>query len=178
MKLLFDLFPVACFFAVYWASDIFVATAAAIAATVAQVAWLKLRRHRVDPMLWVSFAIIVVFGSLTLALHDKQFIMWKPTVLYWVFSAVLAVSALGFRRNLVRGMLDKELKLPEGAWRVLNWSWVAFFFAMGVANLYVARNFTEATWVKFKAFGGVGLMLLFVLAQALFLSRYVEEGKQ
>jgi len=178
MKLLFDLLPVACFFAVYWVGGIFAATAAAIAATVAQVAWLKLRRRRVDPMLWVSFAIIVVFGGLTLALHDRQFIMWKPTVLYWIFSAALAVSALGFRRNLVRALLGEQLRLPEAAWRALNWSWVAFFFAMGIANLYVARNYSEATWVKFKAFGGLGLMLLFVLAQALFLARYVEEGKR
>lgn len=175
MKFLFDLFPVVCFFAVYWLSDIYVATVAAIAATFAQVTWLRLRRRRIEPMLWVSLALIVVFGGLTLVLQDRRFIMWKPTVLYWLFAAVLAVSATAFRRNLIRAMLEKELRVPEPVWARLNWSWVGFFAAMGGLNLYVAYSFEEATWVKFKLLGGVGLMLLFVLAQALVLSRYIEE---
>lgn len=178
MKFLFDLFPVVCFFAVYWVSDIFVATAAAIAATLGQVAWLRLRRRRVEPMLWVGLAIIVVFGGLTLGLQDKLFIMWKPTVLYWIFSAVLAVSASMLGKNLIRAMLSKEIQLPDSVWSRLNWSWVGFFALMGAVNLYVAYNFSEPTWVKFKLFGGVGLMLLFVLGQALFLARHMEEEKQ
>ena len=178
MKFLFDLFPVACFFAVYWVSDIYVATAAAIAATLGQVAWLKLRRRRVDPMLWVSFGLIVVFGGLTLVLQDKQFIMWKPTVLYWLFSAVLIVSATFLGKNPIRAMLSKELQLPEAVWARLNWSWAGFFAVMGAANLYVASHYSEATWVKFKLFGGIGLMIVFVIAQALFLARYVEDDKQ
>ena len=175
MKFLFDLFPVVCFFAVYWLSDIYVATVAAIAATFGQVAWLRLRGRRVEPMLWVSLALIVVFGGLTLVLQDKRFIMWKPTVLYWLFASVLAVSATAFRKNLIRAMLEKELRVPEPVWSRLNWSWVGFFAAMGGLNLYVAFSFEEATWVKFKLLGGIGLMLLFVLAQALVLARYVED---
>jgi intracellular septation protein len=177
MKFLFDLFPVVCFFAVYWVSDIYVATVAAIAATFAQVAWLKLRGRKIEPMLWVSLALIVVFGGLTLILQDKRFIMWKPTVLYWCFAVTLAISATLFRRNLIRAMLDKELRVPDAVWANLNWSWVGFFAAMGVLNLYVAYNFEEATWVKFKLVGGLGLMLLFVLAQALFLARHIQEEK-
>jgi intracellular septation protein len=175
MKFLFDLFPVVCFFAVYWFSDIYVATIAAIAATFAQVAWLRLRGRRIEPMLWVSLALIVVFGGLTLVLQDKRFIMWKPTALYWLFAVVLAVSATAFRRNLIRAMLEKELRAPEPVWSGLNWSWVGFFAAMGALNLYVAFSFDEATWVKFKLLGGVGLMLLFVLAQALVLARYIDD---
>jgi intracellular septation protein len=177
MKFLFDLFPVLCFFAVYWLSDIYIATGAAIAATIGQVAWLRLRKRRIDPMLWVSLALIVVFGSLTLILQDKRFIMWKPTVLYWCFAAALAVSATLFRKNLIRSMLSKEIQLPDPVWANLNWSWVGFFLAMGVANLYVAFNYEEATWVKFKLIGGTGLMLLFVVAQALFLARHMPEQK-
>ena len=178
MKFLFDLFPVLCFFAVYWVSDIFVATATAIVATLGQVAWLRLRKRRIEPMLWVSLALIIVFGGLTLVLQDKQFIMWKPTVLYWLFSVVLAISTLILGKNLIRAMLSKEIQLPEPVWVRLNWSWVVFFAFMGAANLYVALNFSEGTWVKFKLFGGIGLMLLFVLGQALFLARYMEEEKQ
>jgi len=177
MKFLFDLFPVLCFFAVYWISDIYVATVAAIAATIGQVAWLRMRKRRVEPVLWVSLALIVVFGGLTLFLQDKRFIMWKPTVLYWLFAGALAVSATLFRKNLIRSMLGKEIRLPDPVWAGLNWSWVGFFVLMGFANIYVAMNFEEPTWVKFKLIGGTGLMLLFVAGQALFLARHVEQGK-
>ena len=126
-------------------------------------------------MLWVSFGLIVVFGGLTLFLQDKRFIMWKPTVLYWIFAGALAVSATAFRKNLIRAMLAKEVRLPETVWSGLNWSWVGFFAFMGAANLYVAFNYPTDSWVNFKLFGGMGLMLLFVVGQALVLARYVEE---
>lgn len=174
MKFLFDLFPVILFFAAFKVTDIYVATAVAIAATFAQVGWLKLRRRRVEPMLWASLAIIVVFGGATLLLRDETFIKWKPTVLYWLFAAVLAGAALLFRRNLVRAVMGAELQLPEPVWTRLNWSWVTFFAAMGALNLFVAFNFSTDLWVDFKLFGGMGLMLLFVLGQALFLARYIE----
>jgi intracellular septation protein len=177
MKFLFDLFPVLCFFAVYLASDIYTATSAAIVATIGQLAWLRIRGRRIDTMLWVSFVLIVVFGGLTLVLQDKRFIMWKPTVLYWSFAAALAASAALFGKNLIRSMLGKEIRLPEPVWARLNWSWVGFFVAMGCVNLYVAFNFEEATWVKFKLIGGSGLMLLFVIAQAVFLARHMQEDK-
>jgi intracellular septation protein len=174
MKFLFDLFPVILFFAAFQLWGIYVATGVAIAATFAQIGWLALRGKRIDAMLWASLAIIVVFGGLTLALHDKTFIQWKPTVLYWLFAAVLAGGAL-VRRNLIKAMMSKQIALPEPVWAKLNWSWVGFFAFMGAANLYVAYNFSESAWVNFKLFGGLGLMLLFVLAQGLVLSRYAEE---
>jgi intracellular septation protein len=175
MKFLFDLFPVLCFFAVYWVSDIYTATSAAIVATIGQLAWLRIRKRKIDTMLWVSFCLIVVFGGLTLFLQDKRFIMWKPTVLYWIFAGALAVSATAFGKNLIRAMLSKEIRLPDPVWARLNWSWVVFFILMGFANLYVAFNFEEATWVQFKLIGGTGLMLLFVIGQAVFLSRHMQE---
>jgi intracellular septation protein len=174
MKFLFDLFPVILFFAAFQLWDIYVATAVAIAASFTQIGWLALRRRRIDPMLWASLGIIVVFGGLTLALRDKTFIQWKPTVLYWLFGAVLAGGALS-GRNLIRSMMSQQMRLPDPVWTRLNWSWVGFFAFMGAANLYVAHNFSESAWVSFKLFGGMGLMLAFVLLQALFLSRYVEE---
>ena len=146
----------------------------AIAASFAQIGWLALRRRKIDPMLWASLAIIVVFGGLTLALRDKTFIQWKPTVLYWLFAAVLAGGALA-GRNLIKAMMSKQIQLPEPVWARLNWSWIAFFAVMGAANLYVAYNYSESVWVSFKLFGGMGLMLLFVLAQGLVLARYVED---
>ena len=174
MKLLFDLFPVLLFFVAFQFWGIFVATAVAIAASCAQIGWLALRGRRIDRMLWASLAIIVVFGGLTLVLRDKTFIQWKPTVLYWLFGAALAGGALS-GRNLIRSMLSEQLQLPEPVWTRLNWSWVAFFALMGAANLYVAYNFSESAWVNFKLFGGMGLMLAFVLAQAALLAKYVED---
>jgi intracellular septation protein len=175
MKFLFDLFPVALFFVAFKLADIYVATAAAIVATTLQVAWLKLRGKRVHPMLWASFCIIAVFGGATLLLQDETFIKWKPTVLYWLFGTVLAAGALVFRRNLIRTVLAEQLELPEPIWGRLNWSWIGFFVFMGAANLYVAYNYSTDLWVNFKLFGGMGLMLVFVLAQAAFLAKYVEE---
>jgi intracellular septation protein len=176
MKFLFDLFPVILFFVAFKLADIYVATGVAIAATFAQVGWLRLRRRRVDPMLWASLGIIVVFGGATLLLHDETFIKWKPTVLYWLFSVVLAGSAALFRKNLLRVMLKSQIVLPEAVWARLNWSWAGFFAFMGAANLYVAYRFPTDVWVDFKLFGGMGLMLLFVIAQAFFLSKHIEQG--
>jgi intracellular septation protein len=176
MKFLFDLFPVILFFVAYKLAGIFVATAAAIAATFVQVGWLWLRGKRIDGMLWASLAIIVVFGGATLLLHDDTFIMWKPTVLYWLFAAVLVVSERFFGRNLIRAMMRAQLELPPAAWAKLNWSWAGFFAALGALNLYVAYHFTQNEWVNFKLFGVTGLMLLFILAQALFLARHIEDG--
>jgi intracellular septation protein len=177
MKFLFDLFPVAFFFAAIQIWDIYVATAVAIAATFAQVGWLLIRRKKIDPMLWASFGIIVVFGGLTLYLRDKTFILWKPTVLYWLFGGVLAGAAL-LGRNLIRALMAEQLRLPDEVWARLNWSWVGFFAVMGAINLYVAFNYSEKVWAAFKLFGGMGLMLAFVVAQSLFLAKYMDEKRQ
>jgi intracellular septation protein len=175
MKFLFDLLPVALFFVAIQIWDIFVATAVAIAATFLQVGWLFVRRKKITPMLWASLVIVAVFGGATLLLQDETFIKWKPTVLYWLLGGVLAGAALVFRRNLVRTMLSEEVRLPEPVWSRLNWAWVGFFVFMGALNLYVAFNYSTDLWVNFKVFGGMGLMLLFVVIQALFLARHVED---
>lgn len=175
MKFLFDLFPVILFFAAFKLADIYVATAVAIAATFGQIAWVWWKHRKVDAMLWASLGLIVVFGGATLLLRDETFIKWKPTVLYWLFATVLLVSATFFQRNLIRRMLEEQVTLPEALWGRLNLAWVAFFAVMGVANLFVAFNFPTDTWVSFKLFGGMGLMLAFIVVQGLWLAKYVEE---
>ena len=177
MKFLFDLFPVILFFAAFKMADIYVATAVAIGATFLQIGLLAMLRKKIEPMLWISLAIIVVFGGATLALRDETFIKWKPTVLYWLFGIALAGADLLLGRNLIRSMLGAQVQLPDPVWRKLNWSWVAFFGFMGIANLLVAFNFTTDQWVNFKLFGATGLMLIFVIGQALFLARHVQEEK-
>ncbi|MDD5299234.1 MAG: septation protein A [Gallionella sp.] len=178
MKLLFDLFPVILFFVAFKIQGIYVATAVAIGATVAQIIWTKWRHGKVDTMLWVSFAIITVFGGATLLLHDETFIKWKPTVLYWMFSVILLVSNLFFNKNLMRSLLQEKIALPLHAWNRLNLSWSLFFAAIGFLNLYVAFNYSTDDWVNFKLFGFTGLMVVFILAQSVWLAKYVDEKKE
>ena len=178
MKFLFDLFPVILFFIAFKVSGIYVATAVAIVATFAQIGWLLTRGRKVDTMLWVSLVIIVVFGGATLLLQDETFIKWKPTVLYWLFGAVLAGATLFFRKNLIRKLMEEQISLPDRVWGQLNASWIGFFAVMGVANLYVAFSFSTDIWVNFKLFGGMGLMLVFVVGQSLMLAKYIEEEKK
>ncbi len=175
MKLLFDLFPILLFFVAFKLADIYVATAVAIAASVVQIVWLKLRARPIEPMQWASLAIIVVFGGMTLFLHDETFIKWKPTVLYGLFAAVLAGGRMMFGRNLVRSVMGRQLALPEPVWHRLNLAWIAFFVAMAALNLAVAYRFPTDVWVDFKLFGTMGLTIAFVIAQALWLGRYVQE---
>lgn len=199
MKFLFDLFPIILFFLAYtWGEKnpdtanailaglgvhleaaskpgVFLATLVAILATFIQLAWAWLRYRKIDTMLWVSLALITVFGGLTLFLHDEAFIKWKPTVLYWIFALALGLAPLLFERNLIRLMMEKQLSLPDDIWTRLNLGWAGFFAFMGVANLFVAFNYSTDAWVNFKMFGSLGLMLAFVIGQTLYLSRHIKE---
>jgi len=178
MKLLFDLFPVILFFIAFKIFNVYVATGTAIVATIAQIGWVKWRHGKVDTMLWVSFAIIAVFGGATLILHDETFIKFKPTILYWVFATILLGSNLFLKKNLMRTLLKEKLTLPTKVWNQVNLGWSLFFVLLGIVNLYVAFNFSTDAWVNFKLFGATGMMLVFVLLQAMALSKYVQEDKE
>ena len=174
MKLLVDFFPIILFFAAFKAWDIYVATGVGIVATVAQIAYFHFGRGKVEPIQWVSLAVIAVFGGLTIWLQNETFIKWKPTVLYWVFGAVLLAGQVVFRKDLLKAVMGSQMELPDDVWRVANWSWIAFFAAMGAINLWVAYTFDTNTWVNFKLFGAMGLTFVFVIAQALYLGRYMK----
>ncbi len=204
MKLLLDFLPVILFFITFkvaeshkeWASafstehfgflvsggvigleegPVMLSTIVVIVATLAQVAWLKARRQKVDFMLWLSLGLIVVLGGLTLWFHSETFIKWKPSGLYWAMGATFWISQTFFGRNLLRMLMGEQMRLPEPIWRQLNWAWIGFFALMGVLNLWVAYNFSTSTWVNFKLFGGMGLMLVFTVAQGLYLGRHIQE---
>jgi len=201
MKLLFDLFPVILFFVAYQLGEanperaqsilstfgiglvsgvkpgVFLATLVAIAATLLQVGWVWLRRRKVDTMLWVSFVLIVVFGGATLFLQDEAFIKWKPTVLYWLFALTLGLGPVLFERNFMRLLMEKQVRLPDLVWARLNLGWAGFFTFLGAANLLVAYRFSTDTWVNFKMFGTIGLMLVFIVLQSLYLSRHIQENE-
>jgi intracellular septation protein len=202
MKLLLDFLPLILFFATFryaeghkdWASSfatehfsglvsggivgaaeapVLLATLVVIAATLTQVAYLKLRGRKVDLMLWVSLGLVVTLGSLTVWFHNDTFIRWKPTGLYWSFALVFLVSQWVFGSNMVKRLLGEQVQLPEAIWRRLNVSWVVFFGAMGLLNLWVAYHFELSTWVDFKVFGATGLMLTFFIAQGLYIGKYL-----
>jgi intracellular septation protein len=207
MKLLFDLFPVILFFIAYklgnqnpelaatlatqWLGGLVSggrvsaqeaatlwATLIAILATFAQVAYLLLRRKKIEPTLWMSLIIILVFGGATIWLHNEAFIKWKPTVLYWLFSVALLGGVWIFKKNLMRLLLGSQLQLPEKVWQQLNALWAGFFGLMGGLNLYIAYSLSTNAWVNFKLFGFTGLTLVFVLFQAWFLSRHLMHGTE
>ncbi len=175
MKLLLDFFPIILFFVAFKMAGIFIATAVAIVATLLQIGWLYKQTGHVEPMQWVSLAVIVLFGGATLITQDETFIKWKPTILYWLMGGALLIGHWVFKRNFLRLLMGSKLSLPDPVWRTLMFSWSGFFTAMGVINLWIAYNFDTDTWVSYKLFGGMGLMLLFILAQALFLSRHIQE---
>lgn len=175
MQLLADYFPLLLFFIAFKWQGIYAATAVAIVASIAQIAYFK-ARGKVSAVHWLSLGIIAVFGGATLVLQDETFIKWKPTVLYGLFGAVLAIGKLVFRRDLI-GALLKDIVLPPAVWTTLTWSWVGFFAAMAVANWYVAFHFSTDAWVNFKVWGGIGLFLAFALVQGLWLSRHLIEER-
>jgi intracellular septation protein len=173
MQLVADYFPLILFFLAFKWQGIMFATAVAIVASVCQIAWFKWK-GKVSAVHWLSLAIIVIFGGATLVLQDEVFIKWKPTVLYAAFCLVLAGGKVFFNRDLLAYVL-KDLTLPPAVWTRVTWSWVGFFAAMALANWYIAFHFPTDTWVNFKVWGGIGLFLLFAVAQGLFLSRYMTE---
>ena len=203
MKILFDFLPIALFFGMFkyaeankdWAAGmatdwlgfmvsggmvgpaeapVLLATVVVIIATLAQIVWLKLRGRKVDLMLWISLGLVTALGSATIYFHSENFIKWKPTVLYWVMGASLLVGQLAFGKNGVKSLMGAQMSLPDPVWRKVNFSWVGFFAIMGVINLWVAFNFSTGAWVNFKLFGSMGLMLLFILAQAFFLNKHLK----
>ena len=174
MKLLLDFFPIILFFVAFKFAGIYVATAVAIAATLIQISYLRYKHGKVEPMQWISLGVIVLFGGATLISHNDTFIKWKPTVLYWVMGGALLLGQLIFKKNLLKSLMGAQMELPESVWRVMSWSWTGFFAVMGVVNLWVAFNYDLDTWVNFKLFGGLGLMALFVIGQALFLGKYLK----
>lgn len=203
MKILFDFLPIVLFFGMFryaenhrdWAAStasewlgfmvaggtvgaseapVLLATLVVMLATLAQVLWLKIRGQKIDLMLWVSLALVVVLGGATIYLHNENFIKFKPTLLYWLMGSSLLVGQLFFKKNGIQALLGTQMDLPAQVWRTVNISWIVFFAVMGVLNLWVAFTFSTSTWVNFKLFGSMGLMLVFVLGQAVFLNRHAK----
>lgn len=182
MKIFFDLFPLLLFFIAFKYYDIYVATAVAIAASFLQVGLFWLKHRRFEPMHLITLAIIVVFGGLTLILHDETFIKWKPTILYWVLAAVILASHFVGRETVIQKLLGAQMTLPPHLWHRYNLSWGILFVVLGALNIYVAFYYAldqdaetrRNIWVNFKVFGLMAITFVFVIIQAFYLSRHIK----
>ena len=173
MKALFELLVVILFFITYVFTKIIVlATAVALVAGVIQAAFIWIKYKKLQTMQWVSLLLIVIFGGATIVFKDAHFIMWKPSILFWLLAAALLASQL-LGKNALQATMGKEITLPDAVWRKLTFAWVLFLAMMGVLNLWVAYRFTEAQWVNYKLFGSTGLLIAFVLVQTAYLSRFI-----
>jgi intracellular septation protein len=206
MKLFFDFLPIILFFGVFKIADlnaeaaaryatehlgfavsggvvgpneapVLLATVVVMIATLVQIALLLLARKKVDTMLWVTFGLIVVLGGATIWFHDPTFIKWKPSALDWAMALALWLSQALFGKNLLQALIGEQIELPRPVWQRLNVAWILFFALMGIANLYVAYNYSTSVWATFKVFGLTGLMLLFMLAQGFYISRYLKDDE-
>ncbi|MBL4763164.1 MAG: septation protein A [Gammaproteobacteria bacterium] len=178
MKFLTDFFPIILFFIAYKMEGIYVATGVAIAASFIQVAGSWLINRKVEKMHLITFAILAVFGGATLLFHDPLFIKWKPTVINWLFAAVFLGSQFIGEKPIIERMMGHALSVDRPIWNKLNIAWVIFFIISGLANIYVAFNYDENTWVNFKLFGLMGMTFVFVIGQAFFLAKYMPTEDQ
>jgi intracellular septation protein len=137
MKLLIDFFPVILFFIAYKLAGIYVATGVAIAASALQVGWSWVRHRKVENMHLVTLILLTVFGGMTIALHDPIFVMWKPTIVNWLFGVAFLASPLIGGKPLVQRMMSHAVDVPGPIWSRLNLAWSLFFLFVGFANLYV-----------------------------------------
>ncbi|WP_373017178.1 septation protein A [Thiomicrorhabdus sp.] len=156
--------------------DIYVATAVIIVATILQVGYVFLKHKRIEKMHVITLVLILVLGGLTLALQDEDFIKWKPTIVNWGFALVFLGSHFIGNKPIIRRMMDQAIHLPDAIWTRLSLMWVVFFLISGIVNLYVAFNYDTDTWVDFKLFGLMGMTIVFILLQGLYISRYIQES--
>ena len=174
MKLLYDVFPALIFFIAYKLFGIYVATAVLIVASAVQVAYLWLRYRRLEPMHWLVFVLVLVFGGATLWFHDAKFLEWKVSIVNGLFGLAFLASQWFTRKPLIQRLLDTSIQLPTRVWARLNTAWGLFFIAMAVLNLYIAHRYSLAVWVDFKVFGVLGLTVVFVIAQSFYLYRHMD----
>jgi intracellular septation protein len=177
MKFLFDYFPIICFFVAYKFSNIYTATAVTIGASLLQLTVYWVIHRRFETLHALTFVFIVVLGGSTLLFHKDIFIKWKPSVIYWIFAITLISSHFFSAKTLMERMLSDKINLSTRIWRRLNMSWAIFFAFLGFLNLYVVYHFDTNAWVNFKLFGTLGIMLVFIIAQALYMTRHMEQQK-
>lgn len=177
MQMLYDFLPIVLFFVIYKIYGIYAATASAMIIAFIQMAVYRIRHKKFETLQVVTFVLIAILGSMTIVLHNPLFIKWKPTVINWAFALIFAAYHLIKKQPFIQLLLGKKIDLPEAVWNKLNISWIIFFIIIGIINLFVAYRFSTDTWVNFKLFGVLGLTIVFVIVQSIFLARHIHHEK-
>ena len=155
-------------------APVLLGTVVVIAATLLQAIWMKANRRKIDLMLWISLALVVVLGGLTVWFHNETFIKWKPSIAFWLMGLVFWISQAFLHKNLLRSTLGAEIELSDMVWQRLNFAWVAYFGLMGLLNVWVVYSFSTDAWANFHTFGTTALSFAFILGQGFYLSRHLE----
>ncbi|MDD2728013.1 septation protein A [Malikia sp.] len=174
MRFLIDFFPILLFFGAYKLHDIYVGTAVLMAATVLQSGIIYAIDRRLQTMQKATLALVLVFGALTLGLHDERFIKWKPTVLYAGMALGLAAALWIWKKNLLQLLLGSQLRLPADVWGRLTVAWILYFLFMAVSNAYVAAYYSTEAWMDFKLWG-YAFPLLFIIGQGLYVAPHLKD---
>lgn len=174
MKILIDFFPILLFFGAYKFYDIYIGTAVLMAATILQMGLIYAIDRRLQGIHKITLALILIFGTLTLVLHDERFIKWKPTVLYAAMAMALAVAVWLYKKNFLKMLLGSQLSLPEPVWMRLNVVWVVYCIFMAAINGYVAAFYSTEAWVNFKLWG-YAFPLVFIVGQGFYIARYLTD---
>lgn len=174
MKLLFDYFPIICFFIAYKLYGVYAATAVTMGACALQNIAYWIKNKRFEKLHLITLASVLILGSFTLFFHNAIFIQWKPSIIYWIFAAILLFSQFVSRKNLLSHLLGDKIVLPKKIWDHLNISWSLFFIFLGCLNVYVIYHYSMDAWVNFKLFGTLGLTLIFTIIQAIYMSRFIQ----
>jgi intracellular septation protein len=165
-NIFFEMLPLVAFFAVYYfTKNLFLATGVCIIASWLQLILCKIKYKSISKNTWISTILITIFGGMTIILHNKTFVMLKPTVLMWIIGTSLIIGQIA-GKNGIKLMLHKEITIPDSIWNKLNLAWGLFFILMGGVNLFIAFNFSEYVWVKFKVFGTFGSSVVFMIISA------------
>ena len=193
MKAFFDLLPVICFFITFKAAGSYTAelapivpvaedlipivsaTAVIIAVSVIQMGLIYLKGQKPSKMAVFSTLLVVLFGGMTIAFQDPAFIQWKPTLLYWLFAAILLFGRIG-KKDYIRKVFN-GISMPDYAWKTVENFCLIFLVLIGVINLFVAYTFSMDIWVDFKLFGLLGLTLLFTIGLGFYVAKYAEEAQ-
>ncbi|MDF2489068.1 MAG: putative intracellular septation protein [Pseudomonas sp.] len=190
MKQFIDFIPLLLFFIVYKLDPrvvdlaghdfelggIYSATKVLIVSSVVVYGALLIRQRKLEKGQWLTLVACLVFGGLTLAFHSETFLKWKAPVVNWLFALGFAASHFIGDRVLIKRIMGHALTLPEPVWTRLNLAWIVFFLVCGAANLFVAFTF-QAFWVDFKVFGSLGMTVVFLVAQGVYLSRHLHDGE-
>lgn len=154
---------------------IFSATAVLIASSVVVYGALLIHQRKLDKGQWLTLVACLLFGGMTLAFHSETFLKWKAPVVNWLFALAFAGSHLIGDKVLIKRLMGHAVELPEPVWKRLNLAWIVFFLFSGSANLFVAFTF-EQFWVDFKVFGSLGMTILFLIGQGLYMARHLHDG--